>query len=244
MLSAGYQHCQPGYAFDGYQRGELPFGIIQYTTAGCGMLSYEGHHYDVPAGSCMVLTVPHAHHYHLPTDGTWEHVYCRFAGAFGLSILQELIEVNGPVWPCATQKRFLDLLGQLVWKTAYQPASALELSASLYQLLSSALTADRERQSPQIAQLENFIHDHLSEPIGVPELAAQLSMSRAHFTRWFAEQTGVSPGQHLLNLRLQHAKELIAQNYSSEAIAEACGFANANYWQSLQATVWLHPWRF
>ncbi|MBB3112127.1 AraC-like DNA-binding protein [Paenibacillus phyllosphaerae] len=57
-----------------------------------------------------------------------------------------------------------------------------------------------------------FIHDHLSRPITVTELAARAGYSPKQLTRFFKQQTGQTPLQYLQALRLQTAHLLLIDN--------------------------------
>jgi AraC-like DNA-binding protein len=65
---------------------------------------------------------------------------------------------------------------------------------------------------------------------GLDELAQRLEISKAHLIRTFNQKTGISPGKYLTRVRVEHAKLLLRDEDASIAyVAEASGFANANY---------------
>ena len=65
---------------------------------------------------------------------------------------------------------------------------------------------------------------------GLDELAERLEVSKAHLIRTFTKQTGVSPGRYITHLRVEYAKLLLrGEDPSITYVAEASGFANANY---------------
>ena len=53
------------------------------------------------------------------------------------------------------------------------------------------------------------MHDRLSEPVTVDDMARAAMFSKFHFTRMFQRATGVSPARFLSALRLQRAKQLL-----------------------------------
>jgi AraC family transcriptional regulator len=58
-------------------------------------------------------------------------------------------------------------------------------------------------------------------------LAGECGYSRSHFLRMFRAATGVSPHRYLLQLRLEHAQELLKQGCESLIdVAAACGFSS------------------
>ncbi|WP_127579840.1 AraC family transcriptional regulator [Paenibacillus koleovorans] len=74
---------------------------------------------------------------------------------------------------------------------------------------------------------------HLSEPLPVQELAAAAHLSESRFHLLFRQRFGVSPHQYLIQLRLQHVKELLAETSLTLAeIAEQCGFTDLHHLSS------------
>ena len=65
---------------------------------------------------------------------------------------------------------------------------------------------------------------------GLDELAERLEVSKAHLIRTFTKKTGISPGRYITHMRVEYAKLLLrSEDASITYVAEASGFANANY---------------
>ena len=65
---------------------------------------------------------------------------------------------------------------------------------------------------------------------GVGDLAEQLEVSQEYLTRTFRAHVGMTPGKYLNQIRVEHAKLLLQRGDHNVAfIADACGFANGNY---------------
>ena len=71
---------------------------------------------------------------------------------------------------------------------------------------------------------------HLSERwdqrVTLAELAAAAGLSRFELVRRFREQNGVTPHAFQSNLRVDHARRLLAAGEAPAAVAAACGFAD------------------
>jgi AraC-like DNA-binding protein len=71
---------------------------------------------------------------------------------------------------------------------------------------------------------------HLSERwdqrVTLAELAAASGLSRFELVRRFREQNGVTPHAFQSNLRVDHARRLLAAGDAPAAVAAACGFAD------------------
>lgn len=72
---------------------------------------------------------------------------------------------------------------------------------------SAALSTDTDETTARRAV--RYIHDNLSRPLTVPEIAARTSVSPRHLTRLFGRFTGVPPAAYIEKARLQRARTLL-----------------------------------
>lgn len=91
---------------------------------------------------------------------------------------------------------------------------------------SSAQTAG----SPLVEAAVGIIQEEFPFLEGVDELAQRLEVSAAHLTREFRKKVGISPGKYITRVRIEYAKLLLRDPDATVTyVAEASGFANANY---------------
>jgi AraC family transcriptional regulator of adaptative response/methylated-DNA-[protein]-cysteine methyltransferase len=69
--------------------------------------------------------------------------------------------------------------------------------------------------------------DAAPAPLTLPELAAQMRMSPAHFQRVFSQWVGVSPARYQQYLVLGHAKTLLAERHTTLETAAAAGLSGS-----------------
>lgn len=82
---------------------------------------------------------------------------------------------------------------------------------------------------PLVEKALRFARDHLQTLDGVASWAAKTGAHRRSMERAFRTELGQSPLEALTRLRVEHAKELLCQtDLSISAIAEACGFSQAD----------------
>ncbi len=76
-----------------------------------------------------------------------------------------------------------------------------------------------------------YIHDHLSEPMTLDEIAKVANMSRSYLSAHFKLITGIAPYEYLLIQRIERAVTLLHKTSKTNmTIAEECGFGNlANF---------------
>ncbi len=77
----------------------------------------------------------------------------------------------------------------------------------------------------------NYIALHLSDPtLSIANTASALGITPEYFRKLFRQSYGFSPKQHILNLRMEKARELIASGeLRIGAIAQMCGYEDENY---------------
>ncbi|HWL09165.1 MAG TPA: AraC family transcriptional regulator [Planctomicrobium sp.] len=83
-----------------------------------------------------------------------------------------------------------------------------------------------------IAKALDYIEGNLSTKISLSEIAAETHVSRSHLVKVFKRVTGRTVYDHLLELRIRRAKELMTQFGKSMTLAEIaaqCGFANHSH---------------
>lgn len=109
------------------------------------------------------------------------------------------------------------------------------LVLELFVLLSRALKMEWENsiksKSPKLRELINisinFIHNNFERDISLGNIAKFVFLSPSYFTRAFKEETGMSPISYLLKIRIERAKELLADTgLKISDIALSVGFSN------------------
>jgi AraC-like DNA-binding protein len=117
-----------------------------------------------------------------------------------------------------------------------------------HRLLALAPTgAPRGRMSrASLERVLDFMQASLSETPGVLALAELVGMSPAHFSRSFKAATGEAPHRYLNRLRLERAKQLLADSSLRVVdIGLALGFANPSHFAAFfRAGTGMSPARF
>ncbi|WP_341278550.1 AraC family transcriptional regulator [Paenibacillus sp. FSL H8-0537] len=98
-------------------------------------------------------------------------------------------------------------------------------------LLEQHLPASQgDRQLYSVEDTMHYIQLHYKSPLTVKELAALTNMAQWQYSSLFKALTGKKPLDYLVSLRIDHAKEWLANSHASlREIAEWCGFADEYY---------------
>ncbi|MGO4814700.1 helix-turn-helix transcriptional regulator [Cupriavidus sp. 2MCAB6] len=77
----------------------------------------------------------------------------------------------------------------------------------------------------RLRRVVEFIDAHLSDPIGLADIAGSAGLTRMHFAAQFRRATGLRPHEYLLRRRIEHAQELLRHADGNVLdVALRCGF--------------------
>ncbi len=140
---------------------------------------------------------------------------------------------DGPVWSSAGVTAGIDLSLALVEEDLGR-ALALTVARHLVVFLkrpggqaqfSAALSL--QSADERFADLHNWLAEHLADDLPLSRLAARAGMSERTFLRRYREATGVTPARAIERLRVEAARQLLADTrLSAKRIATRCGFGS------------------
>ncbi|MFM0155403.1 MULTISPECIES: helix-turn-helix domain-containing protein [Paraburkholderia] len=77
----------------------------------------------------------------------------------------------------------------------------------------------------RLSRAIDYVDAHLSESIGLADIASSAGLTRMHFASQFRRATGMRPHEYLLRRRIEHAQHLLAQSrHNVLDVALSCGF--------------------
>ncbi|MCQ2396850.1 MAG: helix-turn-helix domain-containing protein [Lentisphaeria bacterium] len=93
---------------------------------------------------------------------------------------------------------------------------------------------DDSRDLLLLCRMQQFVNEHYQDDISRDDIVGQASLSVGTATKLFNQYLSQSPMQYLMNVRLNHACELLQKTSNTiTTIALDCGFMDSNYF-SLQ----------
>ena len=82
----------------------------------------------------------------------------------------------------------------------------------------------------RIAELLNYIQQHISDVITIDGLADKACLTKSHLIRSFSRTMGITPLQYILRKKIQHAQSLLlSTDMTVNRISEATGFNDVSY---------------
>lgn len=86
-----------------------------------------------------------------------------------------------------------------------------------------------------VEQIINYFSDHYAEKISLDQIAENMYLSPFYISRVFKSETGDTPIRYLIDIRLEHAKEILESgNYTSiQEVASQVGYDDAYHFSKL-----------
>ena len=226
------------YRWDGLTRGDK-FVLFQYTLSGEGHLEIGGRHYTVPKNHGFFVRIPDDHRYYYAADSSepWEFVFLTAEGDHVHSYWNEIIEKNGPVLALKPNAQPITMLWGMM-QDAHNKAlqDKYDISVRLYEWIMSCLRSIEGKSEPTqmmpeaILSAQKYMGEQFHRTLTLEDIAASSGMSKYHFCRLYVKHTGITPIQHLTNIRIGEASRMLRQTSQAVAtIAAATGFDNSSY---------------
>lgn len=210
-------HCQPGHAFfipAGVAHPDGSHLFVDETVSGanaCKLLMM------MPYGSgaeCWLSHTQNGQHWsHRSSDESWQASHWQFSLYF-----QVLAEELGNDTAISRQiaKGALSALIHLMWREV----QAMPLSS----VARTAVQANSPRDPDPIASAQNYVRQHLGQPLSIDMVARSVYMSRRRFTDLFHQKTGQTFVQFVNECRLREAVNLLeTTDWPNEVIGNFIG---------------------
>ena len=200
-------------------------------SGGPGRVTCEKGSFLLEDGQALVLPAEHPLDVLFQADGElW--VLC-LTGSLPGRILRQSEALGGWLYPqgAAAIREALDTLGADPDGLTPQEASSAAYRAMARLYGTGIMARKQENKLPQVVEIAlKVLQQDFAFLDGVGDLADRLHVSQEYLTRIFRRHVGMPPGKYLNQVRVEHAKLLLQQGDHSVAfVADACGFANSNY---------------
>jgi AraC-like DNA-binding protein len=230
------------YYWDGMKRlgrGDAPLFAFQLTMAGWGHFQPHGQTARrISPGTAFVAILPSRHCYYLPGDSPgWTFGWISIYHPYILERIIKQVAATGPIVDVAPESALAAIAVRLIrgaikkdFRDRYEVELALfEFVVAYEQCAQKA--RDRSGEGQQLLdKVRSRVVASLPEALDATALAADYGMSRTHFSHFFRARTGLTPARFATEVRVhQAARMLIDTRAPLKQIADACGFANANY---------------
>lgn len=214
-----------------------------YIASGQGIYEgADGKTTDIEAGTIM-MHFPEAWHRYKPDPETgWEEFWVGFDGPFAEYLMQqECFDRQKPLISVGFNAEFLHVFLRLIDTVKYEGVAFRQISSCLViQMLglvyASALMRDKTRlRQEQVIEAVRFrLHENWEQNIDFEAVAADHAVSYEWLRKTFKQVLGTSPGQYLLQLKIEKSGQMLRETALTIAeIAARAGFESEFYFSRL-----------
>ncbi|MGI5839855.1 MAG: helix-turn-helix domain-containing protein [bacterium] len=113
-------------------------------------------------------------------------------------------------------------------------AAILLLRESRHSLSFTSFQPEMFRDKKCIAKAVEYLRDNYESKISLAALAAEMHYSPYHLLRLFKQNTGKTPSEFLLALKIEKARQLLqSTDYTMTHVCDICGFSGLSYFSQV-----------
>ncbi len=209
---------------------------LLYITKGTGVFETNKKKYNVKEGDTILL-FPFEWHRYQPNQKTgWTEYYVGFNGSIAKQIMNFFTPDN-PIHYIGFNENIhqsFKIIYQLaeLENIGYQQAIGGQIIYLLGKIRQIVLNKSYANNSVEkiINQSRIYMRSHVTQQFKMEDMAVSMNISYSSFRIEFKKYTGVSPGQYLLQLKIQMAKNLLSNSlFSIKEISFKSGFESPYY---------------
>ncbi|MGN8278424.1 AraC family transcriptional regulator [Pseudomonas sp. SMV71] len=233
-IADGRKVCYGRHAHDHFSIGAI--------TAGRSTYVHERSHFQVEAGTVVLMNPGDVHACNPIDDQPWSYVML-YVDTQWLRDLQRRIGFDETLDFQAfatTHSRDAELFGALQelyerlvderLDPRHKQAAAEAFFSDLQQRLNPAGRPDRGSH-PGLMRAAQFIHDHCTEALKLEDICAAAQLSPSYLSRAFKRHYGMTPHAFLVNRRIQFARHQLREGKLIADVALDSGFADQAHFQ-------------
>jgi len=207
-----------------YHYRERPAGasehILIFCADGKGWLEADGAKFAVRANEAVIIPQRQPHIYGAANEDPWSIHWVHFLGTVGDYYVSQLkkgeykLSIDADIAP-ALQSLFRTCRDSFV--ANFLLHRMIYASQALHHLLGQLFFNNRAfsplLRSSHFRRIDHslmYLHENVGGQLSLDDMVEHSGLSKSHFIRVFKEQTGHSPMDYFIQLKMQHACKLLA----------------------------------
>lgn len=230
----GWQKCDANHEFGPSFYKDY---AITFVLDGCGIYTLEGKTYKITRGTGFIIFPDRQISYIADQSTPWEYVFSMFHGATVPTLLSSIgLSVENPVFYFENNDEIRNILARMCQASKSSEHLGYDVIGFFYRAI--ALVARKYAQQRHnvdsneryVAKACAYMEANYPYNISIQDVAAYVGVERTYFYRLFKAQTGESPQDWLMQLRLKRAVFLLTTTkIPITEIAYASGFYDLSH---------------
>lgn len=245
-LCTGHYYCDSTYVV---KRQSYNSFLAIYVRQGSGFAEQDGNRVPLHEGSLVLLDCYKPHLYF--TNTGWEIYWVHFDGVLARKYFEAATR-NGmafvPRNPHNAERCLSRLFENYRRHSKVNEALVSKIITDLLTelILCGSDDVSKDSSGNMIEEIMTYISENVNQPLTLEKLAKQASLSPFYFTRVFKKETGYTPHEYIILVRIELAKFLLTTTGASiKEIAFRSGFDNeCSFCTSFKKTTGTTPLKF
>lgn len=234
IIQCGLQICHSGHS-----SGKLfyPDYSAHFILKGKGVYYVNNKSYELSAGQGFMITPNIPNIYTADEAEPWQYIYATFKGADAEALVKRAgLDDDNVTFSFPMDSDTTHYLKRMHSAGKSHLAKGYDALGYFLLVMSKLIEKYNESKSPKtssqhyIRHAISYIDDHSSYGISINDVANFVGVDRTHLYRLFMKHMGISPSQHLIEVRLKHAISLMEyEELSISEIATSTGFYDLSH---------------
>ncbi|MBN8786153.1 MAG: AraC family transcriptional regulator [Terrimonas sp.] len=235
----------PSHHYFTWNKGRIleEFQII-YIAKGEGIFESAGNRKSIVREGTILLLFPGEWHRFKPNIKTgWDEYWVGFKGPIMENLVQQkFFHQRKPILHIGIHESVINLMLEIIEKTknektGYQPMVAgivMHLLGQIHTLVRQSNFKAEDITESIINKARIIFRTHIDQEITIENVAEELNVSYAWFRKAFKAYSGIAPHQYLLQLKIEKAKELLADpSMQIKEVSFSLNFKSTFYFSKL-----------
>jgi len=216
----------------------LPDTVLIYCVEGAGWMALDGRRHIIRAGDVFYCPPGMQHSYGADEHEPWTKYFLHFRGS-NTTAYTDLLRLtpDRPVLQIGDNSRITSMMHEIfqTLRTGYSLPNLSVVSAMAGSILSLLYSESKRKilgraEDFSVEHITGFMREHLNGQLSLDRIARAANLSPYHFLRVFKKQTGYTPVDFFVRLKIQKACELLESSHVKvSTVGALLGFSSPYY---------------
>jgi AraC-like DNA-binding protein/quercetin dioxygenase-like cupin family protein len=192
--------------------------ILIYCIEGKGELEINKRKYIIQRDSFFIIPMNVAHNYKADENDPWTIYWIHFKGSNSDAIVDLLVkQVGNHQSTLPFNEERLHLFNEMYsnLERGYSMDNLLYVNMCLWHYITSFVFSDKFNRSKKTGKISNInvsielMQKKINETLSLEEIAQKVNLSASHFSYLFKKETGFSPIEYFIHLKIQKASQYL-----------------------------------
>ena len=236
LAYCGSEQCAPGHRFGPNRRGCFVLHVVR---SGDGRLLLNGEEFRLGEGFAFVLRAHQEAWYEADHENPWNYFWVGFSGVDAETCVRKAgFPKERPFRPVGCAEKLGEYLDEMLdahqlnfWNSLRRNANLMLFFSELIQDYTSTQSLRQSysySSSSYVRYVKDYIDRYYEKKLRIGAIAEYIGVNRSYLSNSFRRETGVSPQEYLMGIRIRRAQTLLRESGLMIAeIAQQVGYPDA-----------------